>query len=234
MISTATLRGRAIRWPAVSLLVSGSVLALFALPGLAGTIEWQRASVLDHEWWRILTGHLSHTSVPNLFWNLATFLVLGAICETQNRRRFLLATVLTAVTVPMAVLLAAPETTAYRGLSGIDSALFGLLLVTVVRKAWDQERRSLAVLLCGTGVLFLGKIAYEVTTQQALFAVDSSGFVPLPLAHLAGAAVGLLVALLPLHQRRASDPSGSGLASERPSPSTVASVREGRTPPTAI
>lgn len=190
--SVAVCRGGS-RWPAVSLMVSACVVALFALPGMAGVCEWQRSAVLSGEWWRFLSGHLTHTSGVNLAWNLAAFLGLGAICEFQDRRRFVLTTLLAVAAVPLAVLIATPEMSAYRGLSGIASALFGLLLVTVLRRAREQGRRELVWILWLAGLLFLGKIVYEVCVGQALFAVDSSGFVPLPVAHLAGAAAGILV-----------------------------------------
>jgi len=206
-MTSSTSTDRSARdWPVVSLLVGLFVAALFALPALAGlaeTFEWRRTAVLSGEWWRVLTGHLSHTSVPNLLWNLGTFLVLGAVCELQDRRRFLLATLLAGLAVSFAVLLFAPETTVYRGLSGIDSALFGLLLVQMVRRARNQRQPALAALLLATGGLFLGKLAYEVLAGQALFAVDASGFVPVPLAHLAGALAGILVAWLPHHMASA-------------------------------
>jgi hypothetical protein len=91
-----------------------------------------------------------------------------------------------------------PEIGSYRGLSGVDSGLFVLLLMQL---AGDGVRRKerIWVALPGLGLAaFLGKIAYEYLTGATLF-VDSAaaGFVPLPAAHLLGAATGLVVGCVP-------------------------------------
>jgi hypothetical protein len=68
--------------------------------------------------------------------------------------------------------------TAYRGLSGIDSALFALLL-------W-QERRSRLAILCA--VAFAAKIAFEVFAGATVFVARmGTDVVPVPIAHVAGA-----------------------------------------------
>lgn len=99
--------------------------------------------------------------------------------------------------IPLAVWLVLPEITIYRGLSGIDSALFILLALTVVR---EQHKQQEWVLLAGViAVLggFVAKITYEMITGETVF-VDSAGVMtPVPLAHIVGAITGALAWMMP-------------------------------------
>lgn len=104
-----------------------------------------------------------------------------------------------AVSAPVisaAVRLGCPDLLAYRGLSGIDSALFGFVAAMVFRRAWaDDDRRTLAVVTAAAG-LFCAKVALECAAGTTLF-VDSlhAGFAGVPLAHATGLLVDGLVAL---------------------------------------
>lgn len=80
---------------------------------------------------------------------------------------------------------------AYRGLSGIDSALLALLFVELWRDADRPMHRAMAS-ACAAG--FLLKISFELATGTNVF-VESMGPATsgVPLAHLAGAASGFLI-----------------------------------------
>jgi hypothetical protein len=87
--------------------------------------------------------------------------------------------------------------TAYRGLSGIDSALFGLLTVLLIREALEAGDRRGLLLAGGFSILFAGKTAFELVSGAGVFVSDFGAAVsPVPLAHLAGAAVGAAAALV--------------------------------------
>ena len=100
-----------------------------------------------------------------------------------------------AMKIPVAVFLWAPEVIVYRGLSGIDSALFTLALVGLLREAWVDRSRGHVLLLAAVGLGFLLKVALEIATGTAVFA-DSTAFHPVPLAHMVGACTGLCCAAL--------------------------------------
>ena len=101
-----------------------------------------------------------------------------------------------AVLIPVAVLLFAPEVGAYRGLSGVASAMFALLLVF--------ERRRLTWPVVTVAILFAAKLAFEAVTGGSVFANDlGDGVVAVPVAHLAGALVGVIGGVLvPRRHRR--------------------------------
>ena len=103
---------------------------------------------------------------------------------------------LAALLIPAAVWLACPELQTYRGLSGIDSALLALLAVGVLRDALRPGGRRAVAVACAAVMLGFGaKLAYELATGAALFVdAEAAGFVPVPVAHAVGAAVGGVVA----------------------------------------
>jgi len=160
--------------------MSLTLLAIAAtlLPG--SWLELQRGGAL----WRIATCHFTHFTYEQLAWDALVFLLLAIACERRHRgalRATLLASV---IVVPIAVL-AFSNVTTYRGLSGIDSALFGFLLVS-------EWRRSRLIALCG--VAFAAKMIFEMNTGATVF-VHSDSFIAVPVAHIAGAMVGVIVAI---------------------------------------
>jgi rhomboid family GlyGly-CTERM serine protease len=178
----------------VTVLLSVCVLVLFGAEGwLAG---WQLDVPVGDgvSLPRLLTCHALHWSGSHLVWDLAVFSTLGALCERRSRPRYVAALALSAVLIPLGLAVLHPEITRYRGLSGIDSALFGLLAADLGRQRLSEGDRV------GAGVmgLFLlglaGKIGLECLHGGNLFVADQS-FVPLPWAHAIGGVVGVILAL---------------------------------------
>jgi rhomboid family GlyGly-CTERM serine protease len=173
---------RAARLPLTSLLLFFPALPAFPL---GGWLELDRAAVARGEVWRLLTGHWTHWTLDHLLWDSLAFLALAVFCEVRISRRRLLATVAgSALAVSAGVWFVLPEIARYRGLSGIDSALFMLLAVTILR----ETRSPLAAVAVAA---FLAKAAWEVSTGSTLFTEAAGSFVPVPLAHLIGGAWGL-------------------------------------------
>ena len=153
-------------------------IAAALLPG--SWLELQRGGAV----WRIATCHFTHFTHEQLAWDALVFLLLGIICARENHGAFR-ATLLASVGIVPIAVLAFSNVTTYRGLSGIDSALFGLLLVTEWRRSW-------IVALCG--VAFAAKMIFEMRTGATFF-VHSDAFIAVPVAHIAGALVGGIVAI---------------------------------------
>jgi rhomboid family GlyGly-CTERM serine protease len=153
-----------------------AAIAATLLPG--SWLELQRGAAA----WRIATCHFTHFTYEQLAWDAIVFLLLGILCARRNREAFRATLLASVVIVPIAVL-AFSNVTTYRGLSGIDSALFGLLLVT-------EWRRNRIVALCG--IAFAAKMIFEMKTGATIF-VRSDAFTAVPAAHIAGALVGVIV-----------------------------------------
>ena len=135
-------------------------IAFFLNPNLASLSEFNRAKVADGQAWRIVSCHWTHYSASHLFWDLLMFVALGAIGESRNRSSMLTVTAVTAILIPAAIWYVLPDLVAYRGLSGIDSALFMLAAAGMSRgECCPRPRMTFAVNL--VVVLFLAKIAVE-------------------------------------------------------------------------
>ena len=93
---------------------------------------------------------------------------------------------------------ALPDLAAYRGLSGVDCALGGLLAGSLLRTALEDGRLRGAAVAAGIATFLAGKIAWEVGTGGTLFVPSmGAGVVAVPLAHAVGGAVGALIGSWP-------------------------------------
>jgi rhomboid family GlyGly-CTERM serine protease len=168
-----------------------TILALAAallLPG--SSLELQRGGAA----WRVVTCHFTHFTYEQLAWDALVFAALGVACARRHREAFQATLFASIILVPLAVLVFAPEVTTYRGLSGLDSALFGMLL------GMEAGRNRLAGLFA---ILFGIKLLVEATTGATVFVGTEATFVAVPVAHLAGALVGAAVAVMFRIDRRA-------------------------------
>lgn len=183
------------RLPGVALLLALPAL-LLAAPGLARLFQLNRAAVLGGEAWRLVTCHWTHWTPGHLAWDLAAFVLLAGACELHpacGRRRLLAAVGLAALAIPAVFWIALPEMDRYRGLSGIDSALFVLLAVTLLRHELAAGNRRTAGLGAAALAALAAKIVFETATGAALFVAPQGEFVPVPLAHLIGGLAGGMV-----------------------------------------
>jgi len=179
--------------PIATLLLSAVAIWFELLPGLGDRMAFDRAEIAGGQYWRLLAGHLTHCNREHLLWDVLMFGILGAMIERRSRGWFLATFLGSAAAISLALWFGQAGIEHYRGLSGIDSALFTFAMLMMLDEA-RQARRSIAVwaiVALGTG--FAAKIGWEAATGSTLF-VDSSraGFVPLPLAHVVGGIVGVV------------------------------------------
>ena len=191
------------RLPGVSLLIALATVAIGFLEPLARNLQYDPAAIASGELWRVVTCHLTHWSLDHLFWDVLVFVVAGAICEQENRSRFLACLGISAVTIPLVVWTVQPDLDFYRGLSGIDSALFILMSVTALGDAIRRRDLGWAIAVGLLSIGFIGKTIYEFATGHTLF-VDSQtvGMTPVVLAHVVGAVIGVATATLGRTDRR--------------------------------
>jgi rhomboid family GlyGly-CTERM serine protease len=185
------------RLPAASLLLVVFAVAVSVWPGFAGSLQYDRDAIARCEVWRLVTSHFTHWSGNHLFWDALAFAALGWLCERNSVGSFLRCVGLSAFLIPLTLWVALPQMATYRGLSGIDSALFALLATRVVREAASDKNRLKLIVAGIVSVGFAAKVGFELSTGTTLF-VDSaaSGLVPVPLAHVVGGIVGIACGLL--------------------------------------
>ncbi len=184
------------KFPFATLLLSALTVALWLLPTATTALQYDRTAIQAGQYWRLLTCHLTHFSKDHLLWDTAAFTILAALCEQRSRAKLLLCLTTSALTISAAIWLILPTMQTYRGLSGIDSALFTFLALKLLhQKTHPANQHWLAPAITATLVLFLTKIAYELFSNQTLFVNSSAArMVPVPLAHLVGALAGIFCA----------------------------------------
>ena len=183
------------RLPYITTLLALFAVAIYLVPGATALFEFTRVGTGRQELWRWITGHFTHFGPEHLRWDLAVFVAFGMLGEFNNRRTFLLTIAAATVAIPAAVAVFQPQIESYRGLSGLDSALFGLIMSTELVDGWVR-RQSFSVWLSGIACVGFGaKTVYEIVVGQPVF-VESSAFSPLPLAHLVGFVVACVVTVV--------------------------------------
>ncbi|MDA1166107.1 MAG: rhombosortase [Planctomycetota bacterium] len=176
----------------ITLLISGFVIVAHFAGESSSLLTIDFRSITPSDLHRVFTCHLLHWSANHLLWDLGMFTTLGAIAEVNMPRRYRLTLLVSALLIPIGVIQHHPELQTYRGLSGIDTALFGLIVVDLlgrrlVERAW-KAASWLSLLLIG----LFAKMLTETHAGTNIFVSDLS-FVPVPIAHLIGAVIGLII-----------------------------------------
>jgi rhomboid family GlyGly-CTERM serine protease len=188
-------------FPFFTLLFGLLALAVSISPQMTSWFQFDREALQHGEIWRTLTGHLTHWSASHLFWDILVFLVLAGTIEWFSRRRLLGCFATSSLVISLLVFILLPEMGYYRGLSGIDSGLFILLLVLLYRRNASGENLLHKSPYLLFGLLFISKSVFELKTAQTLFVPSADLFTPVPMAHLGGALVGGIIGMLPLRRR---------------------------------
>jgi rhomboid family GlyGly-CTERM serine protease len=182
--------------PCVSLLLTVAAVIIHLSYGMRIQLLYDRSTLVQHEWWRFITSHWVHLSTDHLFWSAATFLVLGSLCEIMNPKRSYAVISISAISIPAVIWWGMPDLLIYGGLSGLDCALYALLMVLLIKR----EIRSRSWVWIAVFSLLLGglaaKIIYETATGLTIFVGNRhTNMVPVPLAHLVGGCVGFLIGM---------------------------------------
>lgn len=221
---------RSVPWASALLTLLALLVAL--VPGAAVALQLDGPRLAEGELWRLLTGHFVHWSFEHLLWDLMIFGVVASVWERVGRgaeRKRMVGCVLgSAIVISVALLLTPGQPWPYRGLSGVDSALFVASTIVLLRRARERSEPRVALVMVLLLAGFTLKVGFEAVSGATLF-VDTaaSGFVPVPLAHVVGGLCGIVAGL----SRGAQGPRVAGRmrTRERPVPrwvehSTVRSV----------
>jgi hypothetical protein len=126
-----------------------------------------------------------------------TFLGLGSLCELMDRNKFCVTVGISAVLIPAAIWWGMPDLMIYGGLSGLDCALYTLLMVLLIKREIRSGSRIwvsfFSLLLAG----LIAKITYETVSGMTIFVSNAhAGMVPVPLSHLVGGIVGAGIGMM--------------------------------------
>lgn len=176
-----------------TLLIAAAVVAVFHAPGLSETLAYDRSAISAGQVWRMLTGHWTHWTVEHLIWDLLVFAILFAWSLQLSGRRTAWVVVGSCIAIPAGLWFLQPDMVHYRGLSGVDSALFVFVALAVARSCRrHNDRTGIALaMLCLGGLA--AKALFEWGTGRTVFVSDLGEHVaPVPLAHIIGGAVGAI------------------------------------------
>ena len=190
VIRKAVYRGRT---PWLTLVIALIATLSLLIPGAGRAVEYDRDLLTSGQLWRIATCHFTHFNGEHFGWCLLATLVLGAACEMLNRRLFLAATVSSMLLIPVALFEFEPHVHSYRGLSGIASTLFVLLLFEILRRRLRERAWVPFAAATALGVAFVAKILLEMRFGVTIFVGNAHRpFDPVPAAHLCGVVVAAM------------------------------------------
>jgi rhomboid family GlyGly-CTERM serine protease len=181
--------------PLLITLASAIIVLPIAGGWLQQVLQFDRDAIRNGEIWRLVTGHLTHWTFDQFFWDTVTFAFLAPLCAFRSQKRFLTTIGISSLLISATVWICHPEIVFYRGLSGIDSALFALLAVSILKESLADRDWPYFIIGCGLTAGFLGKTVFELATGSTLF-VDSQAVNTLCVAHVVGVLVGAGIGLL--------------------------------------
>ncbi len=178
----------------VTLLVVAITLLVAGIPGASSGLQYDRSLIGQGQWWRLVTSHWVHWTPDHLTWDLLAFAALTAAAIRLSRGRALATVALASCLIPVCIWVFNPELVRYRGLSGLASALYVLVVLEVWGRIPRGESRGKGVVAWLLLVGFAAKVVYELVSGNTLF-VESmgEGIRAVPLAHGVGGAIGAVV-----------------------------------------
>ena len=177
------------------------IAAVLAIYGDSGR-EWlrfDRAAIMNGEYWRLVSGHLVHLSLSHLILNAAGFLLIWFLISAYfDPRLWLVITVFVIIGIDLGFWYLEPGLQWYVGLSGL---LHGLLAAGVV-----GGLRSGRVDVWILGAVLIGKLAYEQMLGPLPGSEESSGGTVIVAAHAYGALAGAIMAAVIIIRVRTQPP----------------------------
>lgn len=195
-VITHTGRETVGRIPYASLLLTLLAILIHLMNGLRVSLLYERSALEHLDLWRLLTCHWVHLNWDHLFWSTATFLSLGSICEIIDKKKTYATLAISVFLIPAGIWCGQPDLMIYGGLSGLDCALYALLLTLFVKRELKSANWAWALFYTIGLMALLAKVTYESVTGQTIFVANThSGMVPVPLSHLVGGFVGFIIGL---------------------------------------
>lgn len=181
-------------------------LVLHFTPHAADFLQFDRAALARGQLWRLVTCHAAHFNASHLLWDVATFALLACLLPRFSVRTWSALLGGSALVISAGVWVLQPRFEFYRGLSGIDCALFSAVVTLRIREAFDERDRAALTITTIAALGFVAKCLFELITQTSAFVADGE-FVPVPLAHLLGGTCG--AAFVTLHRQLQGRPYAS-------------------------
>jgi rhomboid family GlyGly-CTERM serine protease len=185
------------RAPYISLILTTMALLIHYYHPMRPHLLYSRTALAQGDFWRLISCHWVHLNPDHLLWSAMTFFILGSFCEIMDRAKYIITVGISALFIPMAIWFILPHLKVYGGLSGLDCALYSLLIVLFIKREWRIQKWSWIIFYTIMLVLLPAKIIYEMTSGFTIFVNNfQTNMVPVPLSHLVGGVVGLVVGIV--------------------------------------
>src|SRR5882757_3931597 len=89
--------------PWIVVLLACVALLIHVVPLLHTILQLDFTLTHSGQFWRLLTGHLTHWSASHFFWDTITFLVLGSIVERRDRPATIATLVLSSIAISFGI-----------------------------------------------------------------------------------------------------------------------------------
>jgi len=177
--------GLVVPWVTMAITLFSVMLSL--MPNALDLLCFDTLAIGQGEWWRLITGHLVHSSFDHLWWDALAFFCVGCYLELTSPKWLLIALLAGFVTVNGLLLSPWSSLLYYCGLSGV---LFAPLTLAL----WIHWQGNKGLLAVAPMLVCVVKVIWECSQQSALLV--SSGWPAYPQAHLAGVVGGLLACFI--------------------------------------
>lgn len=176
-------------WGLVVVLILIATLLMFSGDSGRALLRFERSGIAAGEWWRLLSGHLTHMGWSHVALNGAGLILVWYLVGTAfSALRWLLIAAVAIATMDTCFWFLNPDMAWYVGLSGL---LHALLAAGIVARLGNINAET-AIL----AALVIAKLAWEQFSGPLPGSELTSGGVVIVDAHLYGAAGGVLGALL--------------------------------------
>lgn len=185
----------------VTLLLLPAIL-ITGLPALLPWLEYDRDAISEGQVWRLVTQNFCHWSWDHLIWDALAATVLALWATQYSIKQFLQTIILSSVMTSTGLYFWQADLIYARGLSGIDCALFGMVIFHTIQQAHHDRDTLWLTLSLVSLTAFIFKTIYEIHTQQTVF-MDSieAGIIALPLVHLIGLVCGMVVPVIAKYKK---------------------------------
>jgi len=176
-------------WMGLGIIAVVSLLLELLGDGGRLALAYNRDALEAGEFWRLLTGHFVHLSLTHALLNLAGLaLVVWIVGHAFSWSQWLFVTFVSIVIIDVGFWFLNPELAWYVGISGF---LNGILAAGLVIGVAGREPGSMVL-----AVVVLAKLTWEQTVGPLPGSESTSGGDVVVIAHIYGAAGGLLAAAI--------------------------------------
>ncbi|SHE92452.1 rhomboid family GlyGly-CTERM serine protease [Microbulbifer donghaiensis] len=184
-----TVLDRVIEWLAPAIVIASACLIYFVPAKLDSLLHYDRSLIFTGDYWRIVTGHFTHTNLNHLLMNCAGVILAWGLLPIRPRLDLaLFGLTILAGLCGLALLVFEPHIGVYQGLSGLTHALIALGAVLNIS---DRDSRWWGLFLMA---LLSLKVYSEWFGTSGSLIEQWTGAPAATEAHIWGLVIGTLVA----------------------------------------